>query len=275
MTPELPETAPARSGAEHRARGDYAAAEPLLRSAVATAERLDPFDPARLAEALNELGLLCKDLAKYDEARASYERALSLIEGTSEPNPAHVAALYHNLGGIEHARGNHVAGEPFARRGLALRRGIPNCDAREVASDMAALAALLDGQRKFDEAERLYVEALDVFEREPESNAGEIAVALNGLGALQAMRGELAPAADLLERAVTMKKRSLGARHPDVAISLTNLAVTMRWRGDGAGAAALFSEALAIFEQALGSDHPKTRSCRASAERGKEAVSRP
>ena len=166
---------PLALGARHRARGRFARAESLLRQSVALAEAAGPREDARLAAALNALGLLCKDLARYDEGRACYERALSLLEGAPGATPDDVATLYHNLGGIEHARGEHAAGEAFARRGLALRKLAVDGDPHALAADMAALAALLDGQRRDDEAEALYVEALRTFEGESHPDALEIA----------------------------------------------------------------------------------------------------
>src|SRR5204862_3703388 len=112
-----------------------------------------PHDRLRLAAALNALGLLYKDLSRYDDARDFYERALSVVERAAESDDREIATLYHNLGGIEHARHNYAAGEPFARKGLEIRKRLPDRDENALAADMVALAAILDGQRKFDEAE--------------------------------------------------------------------------------------------------------------------------
>ena len=64
----------ARLGDQHRRAGNAAAAEPLLREALAIAEADFPHDGPKVASALNSLGLLYKDLARYDEARAVYEQ---------------------------------------------------------------------------------------------------------------------------------------------------------------------------------------------------------
>ncbi len=97
-----------------------ARAEPVLRDAVI---------------ALNTLGLLYKELARYDEARVLYRRALSLLTSLPDPSSDDIATLYHNLGGIEHAAGDHAAGEPLARQGLAIRTSGPGSDPRLVAAD--------------------------------------------------------------------------------------------------------------------------------------------
>jgi hypothetical protein len=84
-----------------------------------------------------------------------YHRALSLVLATRGEDSVETATLYHNLGGLEHARGRYSLGEPHARRGLAIREKLLGPDHQAVAADAAALAAILDGQGKRDEAEVL------------------------------------------------------------------------------------------------------------------------
>src|SRR5204863_8291616 len=91
-----------RLGDRHRLEGNAAKAEPLLREALAIAEDDSPPERRKLTEALNTLGILCKDLAKYDEAFTLYSRALWLAEHAESVDKREVATPYHNLGGHEH-----------------------------------------------------------------------------------------------------------------------------------------------------------------------------
>jgi len=58
------------------------------------------------------------------------------------------------------------------------------------ATAVAALAALVQGQGRLDEAEQVYRRALTVFERALGPEHYELAVNFNNLGVLQAARGE-------------------------------------------------------------------------------------
>lgn len=213
-----------------------------------------------LPSALNAQGMRCKDLAQYDAGRALYERALAILEQCPAGREGDIATLYHNLGGIEHARRDFIAAEPLARRGLALRTALDDDDA--LAADLVALAAILDGQQKFDEAEKLYLEGLRILERSPERNRAEIATALNNLGAQYVCRGRVADALSLLTRAEQIKRTFLCGEHPDIAVTLNNLAEARRRQGELVAARRLFREAIRIFEAALGTEHPKTAACR-------------
>jgi Flp pilus assembly protein TadD len=172
--------------------------------------------------------------------------------------------VYHNLGGNEHARARHRTAERWARRGLRIRRKQADADPCEIAADEAAMAAILDGLERFDEAESLYRSALRIFERSPEA-AAEIPAVLGNLGAHYALRGRSDHAVALLREAVRLKRRRLGDLDPDLAVSLNNLAIALRWQGDGPEADALMLEALRIYERTLGPDHPRTTACRRNA----------
>jgi tetratricopeptide (TPR) repeat protein len=257
---------PTVRGTRLRIQGQFASAEPLLREGLAAAEQAPSSEGGALVEALNALGLLCKDLGRYDEARSHYERALALLQRAGAAEPDDIATLYHNLGGIEHARGDYAAGEAFARRGLAIRTSLDNADPFLVATDKVALAAILDGLTRYVEAERQYLEAVATFERTPGQHDIELGVALNDLGAQYARRGRIEQAAALLTRAVDLKRCVLGPRHPDTAVTLNNLAITCKRAGELSRAATLAAEALVILEETLPADHPGLAVCRANEE---------
>lgn len=258
---------PATLGLRLRAQGEFARAEPLLRAALAGAEAAETgAADGALVAALNHLGLLSKDLGRYQEAREHYRRALALLERRGGADPDDVATLYHNLGGIEHARGDYAAAEVLARRGLVLRTSLGRADDCLLAADQVALAAILDGLARHDEAERLYLEAVAIFERSPGDHAADMAVALSDLGAQDAERGRFQQATERITRALELKRRTLGRRHPDTAVTLNNLAVVARRAGALERAAALSAEALGIFEETLPGDHPRLAVCRRNAE---------
>jgi tetratricopeptide (TPR) repeat protein len=101
--------------------GAYAAADRgyrrrSSRSAAASVPR-DRY----LAGVFNDFGVLRKAQGRYDEALAFYQRALPLVPRGDRQA---LATLAHNLGGIEHARGNYADAEPHARRSVRLRTAL-------------------------------------------------------------------------------------------------------------------------------------------------------
>src|SRR5436309_1759962 len=82
---------------------------------------------------------------RIDEAESVYQRARAILLAARGEESPEVATLYHNLGGLEHARGRYSRGEPFARHGLEIRERVLGPGHPNVAADAAALAAILDG----------------------------------------------------------------------------------------------------------------------------------
>ena len=195
-----------------RVRSRLDEAEGLYLAALTIAED----DTASL---LCGLGVVYKYAGRLDDAERVYREALALI-GPDEPASA---AVWHNLGGIEHSRGRHAEGEPHARRSVALRERLLGPDHPTVAADRAALASLLAGQRRFDEAESLYRQALAVFERVYPADHYDVAVTCNDLGTLLAARGDKEEARRYYRRAIDIKRRILGPGHADTALTLRNL----------------------------------------------------
>jgi len=217
----------------------------------------------------NDLGMVYKDAGRFNQAETCYRKALRhsqrCLKGLSRD--FFRADLFHNLGGLEHSRRRFRSGERFARESLRLRRLVAGPRSLPVASDMAALAALLDGQGKFAEAEKLYRQALRVYRREYGANHPEIAVVLNNLAAVYQATGRPRRALAGYTTALRMKRRKLGRTHPDVGATLNNLGMLHKSRGDERAATRCFEEALRILQQSLGASHPNTRIVRTNYQR--------
>ena len=139
-----------------RTLGRYADAEPVLKEAATVAETALGEGDEDFVSALNALGMLYKYSGRFDEAAALYDRAIRLAERINGPDHISLASLLHNLGGLEHARGEYAKGEPPARRSVELRERALGADHPSVAADVAALAAIVDGQGRHDEASDIH-----------------------------------------------------------------------------------------------------------------------
>src|SRR5208337_478060 len=99
--------------------GDYAAAEPLMRRALAIDEKaLGPDHPA-VATELNNLAGLLEARGDYAGAEPLYRRALAINEKALGPDHPNVAIRLNNLAGLLEAKGDYAAAEPLLRRAVA------------------------------------------------------------------------------------------------------------------------------------------------------------
>lgn len=120
------------------------------------------------------------------------------------------------------------------------------------------LAQAEQAQRKFDQAELHYGQALTRVQHVKGEAHPEVAAVLNNLGVLHRLHGQYAEAEPLLKRALAIKEQALGSGHPDVALGLNNLAMVYDSQGRYDQAEPLSRRALAIRAQALGPAHAET-----------------
>src|SRR5664280_2776218 len=145
--------------------GDYAAAEPLFRRALAIDEKaLGPEHPD-VAIRLNNLGLLLKSEGNYSAAEPLYQQALAIWERELGPDHPDVATALNNLAVLLWTEGNNTAAEPLYRRALAINEKVLGPGHPNVASGLNNLAILLEAKGEYTAAEQLFRRALVIDEK--------------------------------------------------------------------------------------------------------------
>ena len=242
-------------GSVARARGRYEEAEAGFRAALALAEEEFGSASIETAGVLNELGMVFKYCGRFDEGLTVYRRSLGILEHAIGTSPD-VATLYHNLGGLEHARRNFEEAEPYARRSVELRRETTGPDDPAVAEDEAAWASILLPLGRNDEAEALLRHAVCILEASFGADHPEVAGAWNNLASVLQSRGALDEAREAYEHSLAAKERTLGTDHPSIAITLNNLGVNARKRECYEEAESHYLRSLTILEGRVEPDHP-------------------
>jgi tetratricopeptide (TPR) repeat protein len=126
---------------------------------------------------------------------------------------------------------------------------------------MAALAGLLDQQKKYAEAESLYLQAIAIYERAYGPDHPALSASLNNLAAIESARGRTRRAEALYRRALSIDSAHVDGDHPRVAFCRSNLAALLLKRGRLEEAESLCRQALATFRRRLGATHPGTAVC--------------
>jgi tetratricopeptide (TPR) repeat protein len=258
-----------RLGNLHVARGEYGPAAMASRRALRIARK--SLGSSDVAGALNDLAIVCKYTARFDEAGRLYREALRLTTRAGGAD-ARVATILHNLGGLEHARGRFSRGEPYARKSVVLRERAVGRMHPDVAADAAALAAILHGlcarskersaaSRYEREAASLYRRALRIFATSFGDRHVEVGFNLGQLAALHQLRGAVAKADRLYAQALPIQRETFGPRHPQLALTLTNLSELRMAQGRSDEARACLKEALSIYRRARGPGHPDSLDC--------------
>ena len=126
----------------------------------------------------------------------------------------------------------------------------------DFASTISNLAYLYYYQGRYDQAEPLLVQALELSKRLLGEDHPDVATSLNNLAALYKSQGRYDQAEPLYLQALELRKRLLGEDHPYVASSLNNLAYLYYSQGRYAEAEPLHLQTLELRKRLLGEDHP-------------------
>ena len=244
------------AGSIRRIKGDYAHAEDDLNNALAISVAECGEASEQAAEARNNLAMLYKYRGRFDDGLKLYAEALASIVTIHGDESLASGAVYHNIGGILHARGDFVAAEEPARKAWEISRQWLGEDDPRTMLDAAAYAGVLDGLERYDESEPIYRRALAIFEQAYGPGHYEVAATLHNLAAVLAAGGHHQEAERHYQLALAIKEMLLGTESPDVALTCNNLGRLLTDLGRPGEAVPLLEAAVAILDHRLGPDHP-------------------
>jgi tetratricopeptide (TPR) repeat protein len=174
------------------------------------------------------------------------ERTLSAR--TDADHPA-MATIHAGLARIALARGDLKLAETQARQAVAIARRNPHGRSAE---PLRALGAVLAGEKLFDEAQTVLVEALAQDRRQHGSDGLDTARSLSQLANLYLRQGRAASALPILQEAAAIDQARLGPTHPFVADDLHDLGLAYDALERKSEARRAFIAAIAVLEEGAG-----------------------
>lgn len=204
----------------HRRRGDYAAAESVLREAVARHERdIGPADP-RTATAYYHLGdIMLTSGGDSTEAERLFRKGIAIhiaAEGPRSLGPVHGMM---SLAELFSARRQYAAAESLMREVLQLNRTVFGPRGPGVAGATDGLAEELGRQRRFDEAIVIKRQALQLWNETVGPVHAATASSLGGLATMLVEKGDYAEAESVLVQVIDIRTRLHGPTTALVALA--------------------------------------------------------
>lgn len=227
-----------------------------------------PSASERDPRALNEMALELATQGRHRDALPFAARAVELQRERGDETSGDYAQLIANLAGTYRELGQYQAAEPLLRKALELRRR--HAEGRAGNSYFAGFTAVPLGQclvqtavlysemGRYQEAEKLYEEALEINRTALGEQHPSFATSLMSLGQLQLLMGKHASAETLIRRSVELKREMLGPKSPAVAAALTNLGMLHTTTGQYDAAISVLNEAIEIEKAANGQETPGT-----------------
>jgi tetratricopeptide (TPR) repeat protein len=249
-----------------RVCGDFDYAEVSLKKALRIMATEFGEASEQVAEARNNLAVLYKACGRFDEGLYLYQQSLDSVVKLNGEDCLASSVIYHNIGGMLHAKGDFTAAEPPGRRAWEISRRLLGEDAPQTLFDAVAYAAILDGLQRYDESEAVYRRALAIFEKTFGPEHYEVAANLHNLAAVLCARGDVDQAEKLYRRALAIKEKLLGEDSPDAALTLNNLGALLTRAGRPEEGAGLLQQAFTILHDRVPPDHPHLALARANLE---------
>lgn len=141
--------------------GDYAAAEAIARRALELSERVDGRDSESRARILNALANNIYDAGRYDEAAALFEESLRILRLRHGDASLEVADLLNDLAAVEAARGRLQESVRLRREALKRFEADPEAQPVDVERIRSDLGLALDRAGAWQEAEAVYRRGMD------------------------------------------------------------------------------------------------------------------
>ncbi|MBA3502654.1 MAG: tetratricopeptide repeat protein, partial [Deltaproteobacteria bacterium] len=221
---------------------------------LAGAERLE-------AQLLGNHGQMLTLAGKFDEAAATLERSLALLEKTVGPDHietgnalAALADVYARLGQTDKSLAHAQRAHDVHVRTLGKRHP-------ETAKSLFSIAMALEDQAKYDEAAVKLIDVISTLETALGKDHIDLGNAVDELGIVRRKQHRLDDALALHQRALALREAKLGD-HNETAVSLDNVGTVLGLLERHAEALPYHERAFAITEKVMGADHIETATSR-------------
>lgn len=233
---------------EHKA---WAQCERLLPHALQVAQHIEQLQITNKAAGrlLSETAIYLRDRSQYAKAELLFLQALQILERQSESQHLDIVTLLTNLVGLYTYQGKYEQGELLCKQVLQFYERQPEQPGREITLHTVATHYISLG--KYELAEPLLLQALQIRKQLLGQQHSDVAVELNNLASLYTYQGKYELALPLFQQAQQVYEQ---LEHPYLTYVLSNLGELYFELGMYAQAEALFQRARQISER-LGDTH--------------------
>ena len=205
-------------------RGDLARAEQTYREVVASTTEIFGEDHHETGIVLGNLANVLGDTPeKRAEARASYERAATIVRARLGPDNTEVATIANNLGTLLLLEKDWAGAAETFRESVRIRLATVGADHPDTAGAQMGLALALNKLGEFEQACTLLERSIEVWEVKLGAGHWRTANARRYLGTVLTNLRRYDEAQSVLERARADLTAALGADHPRTLSAVTAL----------------------------------------------------
>lgn len=234
------------SGMAHQQQGNLPAARLDFEKAAALAGKKDP-DSIEYADCLNTLATVIYSQNDYASAKKIFEKLVAIYEKTGDKSTKYATTLT-TYAGLLDALGQGEQAKATYRNVLSILEAQNPRSPLEIARAYNSLACCLEDKGEFDEASKLFRQAIDI-QAAHDATSLDYADTLNNLGVLCMDTGKLDAAKDYLQKALNTYTTRCGPFHETTAGAMTNLGDVCMLQNDRAAAARYYLNAAQAIDR--------------------------
>lgn len=216
-------------------------------------ERLAP--PTDVARDLYRLGTLEFSVGDSEQGLDLLRQAAAVLDDNGGADSTQFASIRHDIGVMLIQRGELDAAREVLESVLARRARLLGDRHPDVAGTNKELAGIARQQDRSEDAERLYLTALEINEAMLGPSHPETANTLNSLAVFYRGLGNDSLALEFALRALTGARAAYGDSHPTVGLMTVNAGSMQRMLGQLDDALASTQQGLDILRGVLGEEH--------------------
>ncbi len=244
-----------------RTKGDFDQAEARFREALGIQRKLAPQGDIQSATTLLYLGVALFQHGKADDSEGAIRESLEMTRKHVGDDHPGVGIALNQLGLSKEYRGDLSGAEQLYRQAMSTFRRIGGQRALE-SLVLMNLATNLSSQKKYQDADAIFQEAIALSRELFGENHAAVAVVMTHYARMYLLKGEYAKAEEIMRPAVEIARKSLPAGHPESAQILVTFGIVLVRAGKALEGEPFLREALAIREKALPKGHWTTANVR-------------
>lgn len=238
-------------GLLYQSRGRYTKAKPFNEDAIKLRENSE--NKGMLIVSINNNAVLKKETGFYTEAESDLKKALELAK--TQNDQLAKALICNNLAMTYLDMNKLKEAESYMNTSITEAGSVLKDNSSNAIKLQINLANIYRFEKKYDEAEKLYLKAIEIKEKKLGAHP-DLAHLKKGLAQLYMEMGKNNEVEKLLQSAYDINKRKLGESNPATVSTQQELANFYRFNNNAAKALELMEKVVVKKKEIYGENHP-------------------
>ncbi|CAF4202474.1 unnamed protein product [Adineta steineri] len=220
----------------------------------------------------NQLGMIKRNQAEYQEALIYYEKSLAIDQKTLPSNHLNLASSYMGIASVYYSMADYPKALSYYEKALAIQQQSLHSNHLDLAMSYNNIGMVYRKMSDYPKALSYYGKALAIRQQSLLSNHPDFSASYNNIGVVYRQMGDYPEALVFHEKALAIRQQSLPSNHSDLAMSYNNIGMVYDNMGNYSKAHSFYELAVQTGQQSLPLNHPNLQIYRKNLENIKKKL---